>query len=56
MGVDIATFSPERSAASVRAWLGLGVLALPTALLGLDVTLLYLALPALAADLIGPVP
>ena len=51
MGVDIATFSPERSAASVRTWLGLGVLALPTALLGLDVTLLYLALPALAADL-----
>jgi DHA2 family multidrug resistance protein-like MFS transporter len=37
--------------ANVRTWLGLGVLALPTALLGLDVTLLYLALPALAADL-----
>ena len=37
--------------ATARTWLGLGVLALPTALLGLDVTLLYLALPALAADL-----
>lgn len=32
-------------------WGGLAVLALPTALLGLDVTLLYLAMPALAADL-----
>lgn len=32
-------------------WSGLAVLALPTALLGLDVTLLYLAMPALAADL-----
>jgi len=51
MAVDIATFSPERPAASVRTWLGLAVLTLPTALLGLDVTLLYLALPALAADL-----
>jgi DHA2 family multidrug resistance protein-like MFS transporter len=51
MAVDIASFSPERSAASFRTWLGLAVLALPTALLGLDVTLLYLALPALAADL-----
>jgi DHA2 family multidrug resistance protein-like MFS transporter len=30
---------------------GLGVLALPTVLLGLDVTLLYLALPELSADL-----
>ncbi|PKM29649.1 MAG: MFS transporter [Gammaproteobacteria bacterium HGW-Gammaproteobacteria-12] len=37
--------------AGVREWLGLAVLALPTMLLGLDVTLLYLALPALAADL-----
>ncbi|MCD9033121.1 MFS transporter [Luteimonas sp. Y-2-2-4F] len=34
-----------------RAWAGLAVLALPTLLLGLDVTLLYLAMPALAADL-----
>jgi len=38
-------------AAGPREWLGLAVLALPTLLLGLDVTLLYLALPALAADL-----
>lgn len=44
----------DRSAAGgagARQWAGLAVLALPTVLLGLDVTLLYLALPALAADL-----
>lgn len=39
------------SQASAREWAGLAVLALPTLLLGLDVTILYLALPALAADL-----
>ncbi|TCP53537.1 DHA2 family multidrug resistance protein-like MFS transporter [Tamaricihabitans halophyticus] len=39
------------SAAGIREWSGLAVLALPTALLGLDVTVLYLALPALAEDL-----
>jgi MFS transporter, DHA2 family, multidrug resistance protein len=37
--------------AGPREWVGLGVLALPTVLLGLDVTLLYLALPELSADL-----
>ncbi|NDL58945.1 MFS transporter [Phytoactinopolyspora mesophila] len=37
--------------ATGRQWAGLAVLALPTALLGLDVTVLYLALPHLAADL-----
>ncbi|WP_274426087.1 MFS transporter [Chelativorans sp. YIM 93263] len=40
-----------RQKAGPAEWGGLAVLALPTALLGLDVTLLYLALPALAADL-----
>jgi len=39
------------SRAGPRQWAGLAVLALPTLLLGLDVTLLYLAFPALAADL-----
>lgn len=37
--------------AGVREWLGLALLSLPTILLGLDLTLLHLALPALAADL-----
>jgi DHA2 family multidrug resistance protein-like MFS transporter len=37
--------------AGTREWAGLAVLALPTALLGLDVTLLYLALPVLSLDL-----
>ncbi|WP_067966123.1 MFS transporter [Nocardiopsis trehalosi] len=34
-----------------RAWAGLGLLALPTLLLGLDVTVMYLVLPSMAADL-----
>ncbi|MEV0248778.1 MFS transporter [Nocardia sp. NPDC050712] len=37
--------------AGVREWLGLGLLALPTALLGLDVTVLYLVTPSVAAAL-----
>ncbi|ARU87670.1 MFS transporter [Pseudomonas sp. M30-35] len=37
--------------AGAREWIGLGLLALPTILLGLDLTLLHLALPALAVDL-----
>ncbi|MEJ3653567.1 MFS transporter [Actinomycetes bacterium KLBMP 9759] len=36
---------------SARAWWGLAVLALPTALLSMDATVLYLAVPHLAADL-----
>lgn len=44
---------PERSCsvAGLKEWAGLAVLALPTMLLGLDVTILYLALPALAVEL-----
>ena len=34
-----------------RAWIGLAVLALPTLLLSLDLSVLYLALPRLSADL-----
>ena len=34
-----------------REWIGLAVLALPTLLLSLDVSVLYLALPSLSADL-----
>ncbi|SDS49883.1 MFS transporter [Jiangella sp. DSM 45060] len=37
--------------AGAREWAGLGLLALPTVLLGLDLTVLYLALPSMAADL-----
>ncbi len=37
--------------AGPRQWAGLAVLALPTVLLGLDVTVLLLVLPSLAADL-----
>ncbi|WP_232666630.1 MFS transporter [Pseudonocardia sp. TRM90224] len=39
------------SEVSARAWWGLAVLALPTALLSMDATVLYLAVPHLAADL-----
>ncbi|SFT36992.1 MFS transporter, DHA2 family, multidrug resistance protein [Actinopolyspora lacussalsi subsp. righensis] len=37
--------------AGPKEWAGLAILALPTVLLGLDVTVLYLALPALSLDL-----
>ncbi|MGW1345144.1 MFS transporter [Kribbella sp. NPDC002412] len=37
--------------ATKREWTGLAVLALPTLLLSLDVSVLYLALPSLSADL-----
>lgn len=37
--------------AGTREWVGLSLLSLPTILLGLDLTLLHLALPALAIDL-----
>ncbi|WP_283135080.1 MFS transporter [Rhizohabitans arisaemae] len=37
--------------AGPKEWAGLAVLSLPTALLGLDVTLLYLVLPSLTTDL-----
>ncbi|MCR3748730.1 Major Facilitator Superfamily protein [Lentzea californiensis] len=40
-----------RSSENVRAWLGLAVLALPTAVLAMDVTILYLASPHLAVGL-----
>lgn len=37
--------------AGPRAWAGLALLSLPTVMLGLDLTLLHLTLPALAVDL-----
>lgn len=48
---DVLQACAPHAGAGIRQWLGLAVLALPTLLLGLDATLLYLALPALAADL-----
>ncbi|WP_049556385.1 MFS transporter [Nonomuraea sp. SBT364] len=44
---------PEVAAprAGTREWAGLGLLALPTALLGLDVTVLYLVFPSMAEAL-----
>ncbi|QFG23475.1 MFS transporter [Actinomadura sp. WMMB 499] len=49
--------APERPArAGARAWIGLAVLALPTLLLSIDTTVLFLAMPHLSADLDpGPV-
>ncbi|TYK53234.1 MFS transporter [Actinomadura decatromicini] len=41
----------QRGRAGWREWTGLALLALPTMLLGLDVTALYLVVPNLAADL-----
>src|SRR5690606_25364794 len=43
--------APRRPRAGAREWTGLALLALPTIVLGLDLTLLHLALPALAMDL-----
>lgn len=46
-----STARPATPAASPRQWLALGVLALTALLLSLDVSVLYLALPELSADL-----
>jgi DHA2 family multidrug resistance protein-like MFS transporter len=45
------TTTPITPRAGRREWTGLAVLALPTMLLALDVSVLYLALPHLSADL-----
>ena len=50
-GATVQVTRPLPAEAGAREWLGLALLALPTILLGLDLTLLHLALPALAADL-----
>ena len=42
---------PPGDTASRREWIGLAVLALPTLLLSLDMSVLYLALPQLSTDL-----
>ncbi|WP_010274412.1 MFS transporter [Paenibacillus senegalensis] len=49
MGEEAAIEAPAKAGA--REWLGLGVLALPTLLMSMDISVLYLALPHLAADL-----
>lgn len=46
-----ATASTSTRLAGPREWIGLAVLALPTLLLSLDITVLHLAVPHLAADL-----
>jgi DHA2 family multidrug resistance protein-like MFS transporter len=43
--------NPEPTLAGRREWIGLAVLALPTLLLSLDMSVLHLAVPHLAADL-----
>ncbi|MDZ4269532.1 MAG: MFS transporter [Mycobacterium sp.] len=45
------TSDVARDRAGAREWAGLGLLALPTALLGLDVTVLYLVLPSMSSSL-----
>jgi DHA2 family multidrug resistance protein-like MFS transporter len=47
----IASAPKDRPRAGPRAWAGLALLSLPTIMLGLDLTLLHLTLPALALDL-----
>ena len=41
----------DTAKAGRREWIGLGVLALPTLLVSMDLTVLFLAVPALSADL-----
>lgn len=43
--------TPSGQRAGLRHWVGLAVLALPTVLIALDLTVLYMALPRLGADL-----
>ncbi|MFC0114642.1 MFS transporter [Kibdelosporangium aridum] len=47
----LAPMQTTVSRAGAREWIGLAVLALPTLLLAMDATVLYLAVPHLAADL-----
>lgn len=45
------TMTPPTTRAGAKEWLGLAVLALPTLLLALDITVLHLGVPRLSADL-----
>lgn len=47
----ISCVAGRNKRAGPRAWAGLALLSLPTVMLGLDLTLLHLTLPALALDL-----
>lgn len=49
----MSSISPPETAvrAGPREWIGLGALALPTILIALDLTVLYMAIPHLGADL-----
>ena len=49
--MDNNTANESAPRAGRREWVGLAVLALPTLLLSLDLSVLYLALPSLSADL-----
>ena len=48
---DTATVPDASERAGRRAWLGLAVLALPTLLISIDVSVLFLALPSITLDL-----
>jgi DHA2 family multidrug resistance protein-like MFS transporter len=49
--MDTPVAAPQDLRAGRREWIGLAVLALPTLLLSLDISVLYLALPHVSADL-----
>ncbi|HEU4350376.1 MAG TPA: hypothetical protein VFR66_00720 [Burkholderiales bacterium] len=46
--------TPAAAKATRREWIGLGVIALPCMLYSMDLTVLNLALPALAAEKTAP--
>ncbi|MEV1175504.1 hypothetical protein [Nonomuraea sp. NPDC049784] len=52
MSTGVGTAAAPR--ATRREWLGLAILALPTMLIAMDLTVLHLALPTLTADLRRP--
>lgn len=47
----VTAIQPEAPAATRRAWIGLAVLTLPTLLISVDVSVLYVALPTLSREL-----
>jgi hypothetical protein len=49
--MDVSTANGVGPRAGRREWIGLAVLALPSLLYSMDLTVLYLAVPSLTADL-----
>ncbi|WP_435872480.1 MFS transporter, partial [Micromonospora humida] len=55
-GTTLGTTSEPQHRASPREWLGLAVLALPTLLLSIDMSVLHLAVPHISESLLPSAP